>query len=271
MSELPSNEEYTVELTKAPSLGFLARLVKAIHTFRSLPQRIYNTFLLFKHRELKSPASKNICPMRYLNPFLYLHYSTKIAAKSAVIKAILKYPRKDPEGGIFNDQDNAIVFLPVLQDLYPEETITPEDFIFTCNKESLRKYRQPILRFIGPQSIEKQSKELQAVIEDTIQFYCKEKQEGYLNNLKSGEFDQKAPQNSCPERVTIAERQGTSEDNHFEVKPTQSKTNFSSCLGISIDATEFSFVLAVAVMSRLLLGHPGLFMPIGRLRLRSIW
>jgi len=257
--QMPSHEEYTVELTKAPSLGLLARLAKAIHTFRSLPQRIYNTFLLFKHRELKKPASKNVCPMRYLNPFLYLHYSTKIVSKSAVIKAILKYPRKDPEGGLFNDQDNAMVFLPVLQDLYPEETITPEDFIFTCNKESLRKYRQPILRFIGPQSIEKQSKELEAVIEDTIQFYCKEEQERYLNNLKSWELDQEAPQNSCPERVTIAERQGSSEDNNFEVKPTQSKTNFSSCLGISIDATEFSFVLAVAVMSRLLLGHPGPF------------
>ena len=54
----------------------------------------------------------------------------------------------------------------------------------------------------------------------------------YPNNLKSWEFDQEAPQNFCPERMTIAERQGMSEDNHFEAKPTQSKTNFSSCLGI---------------------------------------
>ena len=54
----------------------------------------------------------------------------------------------------------------------------------------------------------------------------------YPNNLKSWKFDQETPQNFCPERMTIAERQGTSEDNDFEAKSTQSKTNFSSCLGI---------------------------------------
>ena len=66
----------------------------------------------------------------------------------------------------------------------------------------------------------------------------------YPNNLNSLEFDQEAPQIFCPERMTIAKRQGTSallqkllqqstsEDNHFEAKPTQSKANVSSCLGI---------------------------------------
>jgi hypothetical protein len=54
----------------------------------------------------------------------------------------------------------------------------------------------------------------------------------YSNNLKSGEFDKEAPQNFCSERVTIAERQGTSENKHFEVKPTQSKLQTSSCLSI---------------------------------------
>ena len=32
--------------------------------------------------------------------------------------------------------------------------------------------------------------------------------------------------------MTIAERQGMSEDKNFDAKPTQSKTNFSSCLGV---------------------------------------
>ena len=55
----------------------------------------------------------------------------------------------------------------------------------------------------------------------------------YPNNLKNWEFDKEAPHNSCLERETIAGRQGTSEDKNYEVKPTRSKTNFSSCLGIS--------------------------------------
>jgi hypothetical protein len=55
----------------------------------------------------------------------------------------------------------------------------------------------------------------------------------YPNNFKNWEFDKKAPQHFELERVTIAREQGASEDQNFEVKPTPSKTNFRSCLGIA--------------------------------------
>ena len=66
----------------------------------------------------------------------------------------------------------------------------------------------------------------------------------YPNNLKSWEFDKEAPQNFRPDLVTIAERQGTSEDGNSEAKPTRSKTNISSCLGIYKDLyrTHLGFV-----------------------------
>ncbi len=64
----------------------------------------------------------------------------------------------------------------------------------------------------------------------------------YPNNLKNWEFDKEAPQNFCSERVTIAEGQGASENENSEAKPTQSKTNSSSCLGIT---TRFIFDLSV--------------------------
>ena len=54
----------------------------------------------------------------------------------------------------------------------------------------------------------------------------------YTNNLKNREFDKEVPQNFCPERATIVERQGASKDEDFEVKPTLSKTDSSSCLCI---------------------------------------
>ena len=57
--------------------------------------------------------------------------------------------------------------------------------------------------------------------------------ERYPNNFKNWELDKEAPLNFHSERVTIAERQGTSENEDTEGKPTPSKTNFSSCLGIS--------------------------------------
>src|ERR1700694_2228310 len=54
------------------------------------------------------------------------------------------------------------------------------------------------------------------------------------NNLKNLEFGKEAPQNFYSERATIAERQGASENENSEAKPTQPKTNFSSCLGIIV-------------------------------------
>lgn len=54
----------------------------------------------------------------------------------------------------------------------------------------------------------------------------------YRNNLKNLDFDNEAPQNFCPERVTIAGRQGTSEDENSEKKPTPSKTDSSVDFGI---------------------------------------
>ncbi len=55
----------------------------------------------------------------------------------------------------------------------------------------------------------------------------------YLNNLMSWELGKEVPSIFFPERVTIAGRQGTSEDEKLKVKPTKTKTNSSSCLGIS--------------------------------------
>ena len=54
----------------------------------------------------------------------------------------------------------------------------------------------------------------------------------YRNNLKNREFDKEASQNLDPERMTIAEGQGRVEDPNFEIKPTRSKTDSSSCFGI---------------------------------------
>jgi|GEM_PF-1644716 len=65
-------------------------------------------------------------------------------------------------------------------------------------------------------------------------------EEIYTNNLKNREFDKKGPQNFCSERATIAERQGASENKNYEVNPTQSKPDSSSCLCIDLSSYETS-------------------------------
>ncbi len=64
----------------------------------------------------------------------------------------------------------------------------------------------------------------------------------YPNNLKNWEFDKEAPQNFCSDLVTIAERQGTSENGNSEGKLTQSKTDSLSCLGINPKTSLYALI-----------------------------
>lgn len=176
-------EDYTVEIQKAAPATWLERLKDWGRLIWTLPQRIYTTYLLIRFQEFREPALRSVCPMRFLNPFRYLQFNAKIVTKSAVMKAILRYARKDPNG-LFWDRDNAAVFFPILRDLYPEETITEEDFIFTCSQENLRKFRQPILGFVGPNSIDKRKRELEHVIDEVLRFYTNEEKEQKINGTK---------------------------------------------------------------------------------------
>jgi len=55
----------------------------------------------------------------------------------------------------------------------------------------------------------------------------------YPKELEKLRIRHEAPQNFRLERVTIVRAHGTSEGESFEEKPTPSKTNFSSFLGIA--------------------------------------
>ena len=58
-------------------------------------------------------------------------------------------------------------------------------------------------------------------------------QDLYRNNPKNRKFDEKAAQNSRSEREIIAERQGSSEVENLDAKPTSSKTDSSGYFGIT--------------------------------------
>lgn len=119
--------------------------------------------------------------MRWINPFSTLFFDLKIAAKPSIMKAILRHPRKDPENGLFDDRENAQVFLPLLQALFPTDPITPDDFLLTCAKEYVNNYRQPILRFIGPHNFKKHEFELQKIVEETLDSWEEKSCGGKIN------------------------------------------------------------------------------------------
>lgn len=143
-------------------------------------KRIYNTYLLMRYAELREPASRNVCPMRWINTFPSLLFTMKITTIPLVMKAILKYPRKDPEG-LFDDRENAQVFLPLLKDMYPGQEMDANDFLLTCHKDYVHMYRQPILQFIGPQNIKKHGHELQNIVVETVHLWGEKSQNDQIN------------------------------------------------------------------------------------------
>ncbi len=178
-----SSEKYHVEFTRASTESNIqSSWFNRVITFPfDVLKRVYNTYLLIRHAELREPASKNVCPMRWINSFSSLFFTMKITTIPSVMKAILKHPRKDPEKGLFDDTENAKVFLPLLKDMFPSEEVSEDDFLLTCNKDKVDLYRKPILDFMGPKNIKKNGPELQNIVNETVDFWGQKSQEGIIN------------------------------------------------------------------------------------------
>lgn len=171
---LQSTEGCTVSFKRADEApqeglwGFCYRMASFPFT---IPDRIYNTYLLIKHAELREPAMQNAYPVGWLNSFASLFFTMKLASTTPVMKEILHHPRKDPEG-LFHDTENAKAYFPLLRDMYPSEQVEENDFLLTCGKDFIHNYRRPILQAIGPHNIKKHEdalKEIAAEIVGTLE------------------------------------------------------------------------------------------------------
>lgn len=157
-----------------PSL--LSRVSSLFSFVSSLPKRFYNTYLLLRHKEMIYPASKNVCPFRAFTSFPSLFFTFKATCIPEIMKAILKPARRDPEKGVFEDKENQYTLFAIVKDLYPSEKIEINDSIFTCHKDFLIKYRQPILQFIGPSHIKEHRKNLAQIAAEVIENCSTQKQ-----------------------------------------------------------------------------------------------
>jgi cytochrome P450 len=129
---------------------------------------LQNTYTLIRHGDLNRPLAKSRCPMRWIWEFPSLVYTAKMTSNSQMMKAILKHPRKDPEGGFFNDIITADMFVPLLKDLFGIDETSANDFLLSAHKDLVNQYRQPILQFIGLQNIKKHGGELEKIAIETV-------------------------------------------------------------------------------------------------------
>lgn len=152
-----------------PSIGkWGSRFVSLLF---SIPMRIYNTCLLLKNGELRGLAFKSMDPSRPVCPLKTLFFSFNSTAIPKFMQTILRSVRKDPENGLFDDQDNKLVFLLLVKELFPEEHIEENDSLLTCTKDHVSFHRQPLLQFLGRSNIEKNGVELVKVANEVVDLY----------------------------------------------------------------------------------------------------
>ena len=146
-------------------------------------KKIHNLSLLIRHGDLYKPVAKSVCPMRYLNTFATPFKTLTFSSNSLIMKALFKHYRNDPKG-LFVDRENQKIFLAIIKDIYPEDHLTADDFLLSCRKQFVSNYRQPILSFIGPQSIKTHSDQLEDVVKNTIDIWTEASQKGKVNATK---------------------------------------------------------------------------------------
>lgn len=169
LKKIPSFEGCHVEILRDPEKpSFFSRFASFFSFIGSLPKRFYNTYLLIRHKEMLYPASKNVCPFRAFTSFSSLFFTFKVSSIPEIMKAILKPARNDPEKGVFVDKENQYVLFAIAKDLYPSEKIEINDSLFTCHKDFLIKFRQPILQFIGPNHIKEHREKLAQIAKDVL-------------------------------------------------------------------------------------------------------
>lgn len=149
--------------------SFFSHFTSSISFVKSLPKRVYNTYLLIRHKEMIYPTSKNVCPFQAFTSFPSLFFTFKVTCIPELMKAILKPARNDPEKGVFVDKENQYTLFAIAKDLFPSEKIEINDSLFTCHKDFLIKYRQPVLQFIGPNHIKEHRESLRKIATEVIQ------------------------------------------------------------------------------------------------------
>jgi len=92
--------------------------------------------------------------------------SGHIFSSRKAISEITRYSRNDPQGPFEGEEEDP--FIPLLQDLFPDERIDQEDFLMTCSHVHVAGYRKPFLDFVGPQALPSIRPKIAQIAEDVL-------------------------------------------------------------------------------------------------------
>lgn len=138
--------------------------------FFSLPVKFahgaYNCVAMAMYKDTNEVIARQIYSGNSINAIQFIGKSGHILSSPKAISVLRPYFRDDPEGPFEVEKDEA--FFSVLKDLYPNEIIKREDFLFTCSHANVENYRQPLLDYIGPQALPLLRPQINQTAQDTL-------------------------------------------------------------------------------------------------------
>jgi len=133
----------------------------------SIPERIYNTYLLITGKEMRGPLARCVSYERPVDSFASLFFTMRTSTCPAMMKAMGEYARNDREG-IFRGEDSKGILFPILRDVFElEGEIDPNIYLLTCEGDQVQRFRGPIMEFIGSRSLKEHEGLLEEIVEET--------------------------------------------------------------------------------------------------------
>ena len=161
----------TVTFTRAENEphSVIWNLLNKIITFpTAVKDDIYNTYLICRNWEMREVLAQNTSSMHWLNPFRAFSNRSLTTSIPSVGSAMLREERNLNEKPLFNER--TLLFL--LQIVYPNEEVYPDDFLLSCNPAQTHKSRDPILDLIGATSIRSYGPQLKTIAEEIIAMFA---------------------------------------------------------------------------------------------------
>ena len=151
-------------------------LLNKIITFpTAVRDDIYNIYLIYRNWEMREPLAQNTSPMHWLNSFRAFSNHSITTSIPSVGTALLEQERNLNENPLFREED----LLCLLEIVYPNEEISPDDFLLSCNPAQTHKSRDPIVNLVDAAAIRRRGPELEAIAREIIAMFASE--EGLVN------------------------------------------------------------------------------------------
>lgn len=133
-----------------------------------IANKICDSAQLIWSSNLKQSFAQHIHENPWIGRFNIFLKPWYLAINSHVLKEIFKSARNDPEG-YFKAGRSVLTLLAAMRQVFPEEKdLSADDFLLTCQKAHVGKYRTALIKLLNLQNVWNHSPELQEIIKETV-------------------------------------------------------------------------------------------------------